>query len=171
MVREGWIGGRTLAIEAIRLSAIDKQSGIRPDTLLCDGEQSCCGFHTPPACSFQSRQIASRWESNPPLSNLGERLTQRLCSPENCNNLTMAWDPDTRPTRTTSGARRLPAHALRRISSTFCASDRRSGGASPRQALAWRCQRGRYGWATSDLFASSFHQPHYLIGKKICIWR
>ena len=65
----------------------------------------------------------------------------------------MACDSDTRPTRTTSGARRLPAHALRRISSTFCASDRRSGGASPRQALAWRCQRRRYGWTTQQLFA------------------
>ena len=108
-----------------------------------------------PLCLFvQSRQLVSRWESNPPLSNGGKRLTHRVSAARRIAIISpMAWDPDTRPTRTTSRARRLPAHALRRISSTFCASDRRSGGASPRQALAWRCQRRRYGWTTQQLFA------------------
>ena len=93
------------------------------------------------------------------MSNGGKRLTHRVSAARRIVTMSsMAWDPDTRPTRTTSRARRLPAHALRRISSTFCASDRRSGGASPRQALAWRCQRRRYGWATSaPVRLPSFH--------------
>ena len=119
---------------------------------------------TPSACSFQSRQLASRWESNPPLSNGGKRLTHRVSAARRIAIISpMAWDPDTRPTRTTSRARRLPAHALRRISSTFSASDRRSGGASPTQALAWRCQRRRYGWTTSaPVRLPSFH-PRLII--------
>ena len=126
-----------------------------------------------PLCLFvQSRQLVSRWESNPPLSNGGKRLTHRVSAARRIAIISpMAWDPDTRPTRTTSRARRLPAHALRRISSTFCASDRRSGGASPRQALAWRCQRRRYGWTTQQLFGCPSSNLHYLIGKNICIWR
>ena len=86
-----------------------------------------------PLCLFvQSRQLVSRWESNPPLSNGGKRLTHRVSAARRIVTMSsMACDPDTRPTRTTSRARRLPAHALRRISSTFSSRWReRTGGAA-----------------------------------------
>ena len=86
-----------------------------------------------PLCLFvQSRQLVSRWESNPPLSNGGKRLTHRVSAARRIAIISQ-WHGTrtTRPTRTTSRARPLSAHALGRISSTFSLRWReRTGGAS-----------------------------------------
>ena len=138
----GTTGGEPMDSNVARLPKIDVQTANRALTRFdkprrikfCTASSSPGGIQPAicivgelPCCSLQVRR--SPWCSSPPGS-----------------------PSDTRPPDTDKISHNPALHSGPRRYSTFSASSRCSGGASSGQALAWRCQRRRYGRKACYLF-------------------